>query len=490
MKYKLMGIITCVLMFAIVASALVFTADEDEERYHQHLQAEEKAQCDHTDGRFCTHLPLVQIETGGKAIPGEVIRDVNGATIGYTTAQDGNDYITANLSVTDNSGTNNHMEDTPAMDSLAQIHIRGNTSRGFEKPGYSIRLVMETGENNPQAVMGMDAHHEWVLHGPYLDKTLIRNYMWYNIAGEMMDYAPNVRFCEVMIDGEYQGVYVMMESVSAGQDGARLNLSVDKKDNSFSGYLLRLDRGSKTEIKNLNTFSMYSKRGGAILNVEYPGTANITEEIRRSIELDFSAFEKAIYSYDYDSSEYGYPEYIDIDNFVNYFVVNEVAGNGDAGLYSTYIYKDIDGMYRLCVWDFNSACDNYQEQAWSSGIFQMDNRLWFNMLLKSDYFTEMCIDRYKELRETVLSDEYLDTYINETLAYLDDAIDRNFERWGTSFDEELLYPADRNLHSFDEAVVQLREYIAERTEWLDENIETLRQYSAESKNKKYSEGTE
>ena len=43
----------------------------------------------------------------------------------------------------------------------------------------------------------MDPHHEWVLHGPFLDKTLIRNYMWYNIAGEIMDYAPNVRFCEV-----------------------------------------------------------------------------------------------------------------------------------------------------------------------------------------------------------------------------------------------------------------------------------------------------
>lgn len=490
MKYKLMGMMACVLMSAIVAFTLIFNADEDVERYHQHLQAEEKADCEHTDGRFCTHLPLVQIETGGEAIPGQIIQDVNGATIGYTKAADGNDYITASFSVIDNVDVNNHVADEPALNSLAQIHVRGNSSRRFEKLGYAIRLVLDNNENNPQTVMGMDAHHEWILHGPYLDKTLIRNYMWYNIAGEIMDYAPNVRFCEVMIDGQYQGVYVMVESVSAGQDGARLNLSVDKKDNSFSGYLLRLDRGSETQIKNLNTFSMYSMRGNALLNVEYPGTSNITEELRRSIELDFSDFEKALYSYDYDSSEYGYPEYIDIESFVDYFVINEVSGNYDAGLFSTYIYKDIDGKYRLCVWDFNSACDNYQEQAWSGKTFEMDNRLWFSMLLKSDYFTDLCIERYKELRETILSDEYLDTYINETIDYLGDAVDRNFERWGSSFDEELLYPTDRNIHSFNEAVEQLKGYIAERTVWMDENIETLRQYSAESKTKKYSEGTE
>ena len=93
------------------------------------------------------------------------------------------------------------------------------------------------------------------MHGPFLDKTLIRNYMWYNIAGEIMDYAPNVRFCEVMVNGEYQGVYVMTEKITAGKDGSRLNLEVNRKDNTFTGYLLRVDQGSRNEMKNINNFS-------------------------------------------------------------------------------------------------------------------------------------------------------------------------------------------------------------------------------------------
>ena len=72
--------------------------------------------------------------------------------------------------------------------------------------------------------------------------------MWYNIAGQIMDYAPEVRFCEVFFNGEYRGLYVMCESITAGED--RLQLKVDKKDNTFTGYLLRLDRHLRSDKKS------------------------------------------------------------------------------------------------------------------------------------------------------------------------------------------------------------------------------------------------
>lgn len=185
--------------------------------------------------------------------------------------------------------------------------------------------------------------------------------MWYNIAGEIMDYAPNVRFCEVMINGEYMGLYVLAENITAGENGARLNLSVDKKDNSFTGYLLRMDQGSTNPIKNIDTFSVYSKRFPNKVDIVYPGASNLTPEIAESIRQDFSQFEKAIYSFDYDNKKYGYETMIDTQSFVDYFIINELALNYDAGWLSTYIYKDIDGKYKMCIWDFNSACDNYQD---------------------------------------------------------------------------------------------------------------------------------
>ena len=104
----------------------------------------------------------------------------------------------------------------------------------------------DRGENKNYAVMGMGSHHEWVLHGPILDKSLIRNYLWYNIAGEMMDYAPNVRFCELVLDGEYQGLYLMTESITSGKN-CRLNLSKNVKKSEGTGYLLRIDRPTESE---------------------------------------------------------------------------------------------------------------------------------------------------------------------------------------------------------------------------------------------------
>ena len=202
MKYKVIGALACAFMLLISSMNLPYLISADTGRFHQHLEAKEKAPCSHNDDTFCTHLPLISIDTGGVEIPGKAIKEGH-QTIGYTTAEDGSDRIQAQIQVFDSEENNNHLTDTPGITSDMTIHVRGNSSRTFDKLGYRINLFDKNGENNPQPLLGMDAHHEWALHGPILDKTLIRNYMWYNIAGEIMEYAPNVRFCELVINGAY-----------------------------------------------------------------------------------------------------------------------------------------------------------------------------------------------------------------------------------------------------------------------------------------------
>ena len=89
------------------------------------------------------------------------------------------------------------------------------------------------------------------------------------------------------------------------------------------------------------------------------------------------------------------------------------------------------------------------------------------------------------MRSTYLSDEYLENYIDETLAYLGNAIDRNFSVWDYTFTLPLLRPESRNIKSHEEAVEQLKDYIKTRSGWLDENIDAIQQYSHASKNKRY-----
>ena len=485
MKYRLAGILALLLVLTGAFAATALDSENPKNRVHQHQTARQPdAGCSCNGKELCTHLPLVMIETGGQEIPGVPITDANGQETGFTTTPAGEEMLRAKLSVISDDAHNHHPSDTPDLESELLIRIRGNSSRYFDKKSYLLRLTQQDGSYRKAEVMGMAAHYEWALYGPYLDKSLLRNYMWYNIAGEIMDYAPNVRFCEVMIDGAYQGLYVMTETITNGDD-CRLDISAPVQGTGKTGYLLRLDRGSSTPVKNIETFSNYAYRNMQKINIQYPRSGDLTETLANSIAQDFSDFEKSLYSFDYDTENYGYKHEIDVQSFVDYFILNEVTANYDAGWLSTYIYRDIGGKYRMVIWDFNSACDNYMDSTLAPQHFEMQHNVWYFMLMKDEEFTDQIIRRYRQLRQTYLSDACLDRYIDETVAYLGDAIDRNYTVWGYTLQLDLIQPAERNPRSQEAAVAQLKDFLQQRTRWMDQNIEVLRQYSHESKNKKF-----
>lgn len=518
MKYKIIGICVSVIV-VLISLVLPFLIEEENERYHQHREKEIPDACDHADDEFCTHLPLVMIETGGAEVPGKAILNNEKEIIGFAPTADGEKQIEAKMNIVDASGVNHHLSDVADFSENIMINVRGRSSRAYDKPSYAIRLIDENGLNLKASVMGMDAHHEWVLHGPYIDKTLMRNYMWYNIAGEIMDYAPNVRFCELILNGEYMGLYVMMETVTAGDDGARLSLEVNSKNGTYSGYLVEMigiqkfketlpdiydDRiGSEISLMQAEAafdpehedyrlfapFSSYSYRSINAFEVRYPGRRNLTPELKEKIEQDLSDFQKSLYSYDYDDTKYGYKNNIDAESFIDYFLINEFTCNYDAGWLSTFVYRDLDGKLRMCVWDFNSCCDNYEASFMEEQGFQMHTVTHYYMLMKDEAFVEEMIDRYWYLREKFLNETYLQKYVDDVVDFLGPAIDRNFEKWGYTFDEvyDTLRPSKRNPRSFEEAIESIKEYFPERIAWMDKNIYSLRQYAAESKVKKFND---
>lgn len=400
MKYRVIGTLAAVLMLLTVLLTSAWSDEGPANRVHQHLTARQPdAGCDCDGSELCTHLPLVLIDTGGQEIPGKVTGQTDdfGETIN-TLAADGRDVIDVSFVVVDNQTRNNHPSDEATLTTTAQIRVRGHSSRLFEKSPYQLDFVDENGEAAPAAVMGMPAHSEWVLYGPYLDKSLVRNYMWYNIAGEVMEWAPNVRYCELILNGEYRGLYLMVETITDGED-CRLNLSTTEQNVKTTGYLLRGDRTTQEDLGGQRDIYTYLERMLTLrtdILIKYPGRSSLTQELRQEIELDYAAFEKALYSYDYDTDDYGYWNYIDVDNFVDYFLINEFSLNVDAGRYSTYIYKDLSGKFKLAVWDFNNACDNFPTDPLTPDQINMVSHTWFFMLCKSEDFVERLLDRYDQ----------------------------------------------------------------------------------------------
>lgn len=429
---------------------------------------------------FSSHLPVVRIETDGQTIPGRPIQ-------GQKVSQVENTFIPARMQIMENNGKLNTLKDEPQVDSDIQIRVRGNSSRLFDKVGYLFKFTDKDGSDKPYEVMGMEKDSTWVLHGPFLDKTLMRNYMWYNLSGQIMEWAPDVRFCEVFLNGTYQGVYVMAEQISVGE--GRVEVTEYDGRSNVSSYIVCVDRESVNDVDYLDNFTEYARRMISKVEVKYPGARKLTPEITDYISRGFSEFEKSLYSYDYTSKRYGYREFIDTDNFVDYFIINEVTQNTDAGIYSTYFYKDITGKLKMSVWDFNNCCDNYMEYQQPMAGFFMQNRTWFFMLSKDEDFTEKVIKRYRQLRKGILSDDNIEAYMEEVQEYLGYAVERNFRVWGYTFEaqNDLLEGEGRQIGSYEEAVEQYRKRLVSRMGWLDKHIDDLHSYSHESVNKKFND---
>lgn len=444
--------------------------------------------------KLSTHLPLVIIETD-EEIPGVPYYTDDQSHRQMTLTSAGEEFLIGNMKIINQDDKLNSPQDTPSLKTQIRIRVRGNTSRWFDKQSFAIKTIHHNGENKKVSIMGMEANHDWALHGPFLDKTLMRNYVAMNLAGELMDYAPDVRFCEVIVNQEYRGVYVMMETVSCGK--GRIEIEEPNKTRNVTGYLVELDNDTQPDpLTQMNNFTKYTQilRKDALFDIRYPRKESLTAPLKDYIERDLSRFEKALYSFDYDTQRYGFTNFIDVDEFVDYFILMEVFVQHDTGNLSTFFYKDVNGKFKPVVWDFNNSLGNVSDSSdddYRIRQFVSVQAPWFTMLIKDEGFINQVIHRYRELRQGILSDTQVSDYIQSVVDYLGPAVDRNFAVWGYSFDPEnldkrnKLSPEEKNPRSYEEAVRQFHDAYLERLAWLDENIDVLKQYCHESAVKKY-----
>jgi len=496
-----------IAILAVVGLVLYVGLYADVRRHHQHLHRPSEAElepCDAPCYGLCTHLPIITIDTFGEIIPGRPLAFDRRADIirrEFITTYYGETEILAHVTVVDNYGYWSHPTDAPAFESMAMIRLRGNSSRWFDKPNYRIGLVDEHGEGNPLPLLGMNPHAEWALHGPFLDKTLMRNYMWMNIGAEVMGpghFVPELRFFELILNGEYQGLYVLMETVRVGN--TRLGLNRYREGMFSTSFLARFDSYTHTPERKVDIFATHTLRleGNNSLEVMYPRLSSQSYTNRSYVAGVVSAVERHLYSAEVLWYPTRYERYLDRNSFVNFFLLNEFLANNDLWTGSTYIHKDVRGrVVAGPIWDFNNVMDNFFfSMPYNS--FMLVDRGWFNRLMMCDSFTDAVVRRWNELRHGVLAEERLVSYMDEVVAWLGSAVERNFEVWGYSFDprnvrhtaRRLVSPEqaaqgltmfDVNPGSFDEAMEQKKDFMVRRGRWMDDYIETVRQYSHPSR---------
>ena len=423
---------------------------------HQHeaYPAEPEGQCGFDDqGNLTSHLPLIVLRTQGMEIPGADRSDRRELTCDYSVYHR-----------TDGTNSSAHV---PTQTGRVMLSIRGNTSRELPKKQYSLKLIDAQGNPQNVALLGMPAESNWVLNGSYIDPSQIRNYMMNNLAGEIMDYACKSRLCEVLLtdsDGKlvYQGLYTLMEKPKVSKN--RLALPEYSPNQTETSILLQMNTYLREKIhpEDIVRHLIPDDVQANNLAIEYPDPDLITPEPRNYIQQQLLQLDHAVYNYVHIHDWSMVERCIAPLSFADYYIINEFVQNYDAGNISTYFYQPMGGKIHIGpVWDFDGALQNFKVEVELNEL-RMRDSYYYHYLTQSPEFVDLCVDRYKQLRGSYLSDEYLLAYIDGAAQYLGSAAQRNSELW-----------YEDGMDEFTEDVEDMKTYITERGAWLDEHFERL-----------------
>lgn len=182
-----------------------------------------------------SNLPIIIIDTHGQSIN----RDAD---------------IVATMKVVDNKDGRNSISDARfTYNGSIHIEYHGQSSffNDWPKKSYNIELTDDLQNNIDASLLGLPAGNDWVLYGPYNDKSLIRNALSYALGRRFGSYAPRTAFCEVLINDDYAGLYILVEKIR--RDKSRVDISkLDETDiqgdDLTGGYIVKIDKGDWNEF--------------------------------------------------------------------------------------------------------------------------------------------------------------------------------------------------------------------------------------------------
>jgi hypothetical protein len=362
------------------------------------------------------------------------------------------------------------------------IETRGYTSQEFPKKQYGFEARAASGEDSDLAVLGLPAEEDWVLHAPFMDKSLMRNALAYELSRRMGHYAPRTRFVELfLLDdgaetpglGHYRGLYVLTERVERGEERVaieKLEPEMDQPPELGGGYLLEWTQRSRVKPGEL----AFSSEHAEALLISYPKSKDVSAAQRAWIEQYVASFEAALGLLEADPDSQAFESYLDVDAAVDFCLLSELLRNHDVFVASTFVHKPRDGRLVLGpLWDLDRAFGDVEfDGNWRSQGWLLPKRGWARELLRSSRFRQRYVERWRMHRSQSLEGAQLSQLIFSLQLELSGAAERNFEKWPIL---GRYVKANRAPYSatFNQEVEKMSGWLDERAAWIDAHIGEL-----------------
>jgi hypothetical protein len=412
-----------------------------------------------------SNLPIVVINTNGQTI----VDDPR---------------IVCDMGIIDNGfGTINSISDAfNDYNGKISIEYRGSSSQSFPKKPYALETQDSVGNNNNVSLLGMPVENDWILYAPYSDKSLMRNFLTFDLGRKMGSYSPRTVYCELLINGDYKGIYILMEKIKRDNDRvdiAKLDSNDVAGDSLTGGYIIKVDKYTGTG--GLDWLSDFPNIGGNNLYIQYhyPQASALQPQQMDYIEHFMDSFEYALAGPNFTDSLIGYSKYIDVNSFVDLYIINELSKNIDGYRLSTYMYKDRDdngGKLTMGpFWDYNLAfgnadyCDGGITTGWEvNGGCGDNNPFWFERLLDDTIYQNKLKCRWEYLRDRSFHQDSLFNFIDSMALYLNDSQQRNFQQWPTL--GTYVWPNYYVGSTYQDELNFFKTWIGDRLVWIDNNI--------------------
>ncbi|HAY71671.1 MAG TPA: secretion system protein Por [Saprospirales bacterium] len=355
------------------------------------------------------------------------------------------------------------------------IRVRGQSTQALPKKQFRLDTYeSDNTSNNNVSLLGMPEENDWILNGLGFDPLMIRDRISYDISRNMGNFAARGVYCELMINGVYQGVYMLSENIKRDTD--RLNIAeILPTENTqpaiTGGYITKCDKLSEGDYV---AWSYDTHIGGWVDFVhDTPEPGEITTQQHNYIKSVFDGLKNTTAAQNTSTSN-GFPSIIDIASFVDFILVNEFAANVDAYQYSTFFHKDRGGKLRAGpVWDFNLTYGNDlfvwgfdRSHYW---VWQFDN--WDNVgakfwkqLYDNPQFHCYLAQRWAELTKPGQCFHYntVSEKIDSLVQLLAEARPREQQKWGMIGSEQV----------YGSNILAMKTWIQNRITWMNEQIGT------------------
>ena len=361
-------------------------------------------------------------------------------------------YVTATIEIVDPSGENETL-----LDEGATIKVRGNTTALGAKRPYNVKL------SSKQDVLGMGKGKKWCLLANMYDKSLMRNRMAFDFARALgMQYIPDCRMVDVWVDGQYRGNYLLCEPVEAKEN--RVEIDPENGDYLLEREASRYEEGATYIVTN---------RYGLRFVMGEP--EELTPEQKTDLMSKLDQVETAIATKNLETIR----KYIDVQSFVDMYIVEEFFKNVDADYSSVRFYFKDGILYAGPVWDYDLSSGNCSNTDYynynnlggsgkSSEGFYADNSIWYRYLFQCEAFKTLVKQRYVEVQpqivnlyaDNALGKNQMDCILDECAA----SFAANWNVWNVaSKDSSAERIPDK---TFAENVQYLRTWLSERNSWM------------------------